>query len=137
MPTSLSQETAALSLVLPKDALIWFTVADSSVDEETVSITLVEKNNPPKYAGELIFRCYKDITVTDFPIRGKQAYLTFRRRYWSDVRTGKLVANTIPLAFPGTKLETEFANFLKGEGGDSPYGALVHRDVLLPRAERI
>jgi hypothetical protein len=53
------------------------------------------------------------------------------------VRTGALVANAIPLALPGTKLEREFADFLKGEGGDSPYVTFVYRDSLLSSTERV
>jgi hypothetical protein len=126
-----------LSFILPKSTLTWFDVISAHTDEESIFIKLVEKNNPPKHEGQLVFKCYKDITITDFPIRGRQAQLTFRRRYWKDAETKKLIANDIPLAFPGTKLEREFADFLKGEGGRSPYITFVYRDSLLSQTERV
>ncbi len=112
MTTPQSKEEAFLSLVLPKGILNWFDITGSSADEETV-------------------------TVTDFPIRGRQARLTFRRRYWKDPCAKKLIANNIDLTFPGTKLEREFADFLKDEGGSSPYVTFVYRDSLWPQIERV
>ena len=137
MPTPQSKEEAFLSLVLPKGILNWFDITSSSADEETVCVTLVEKNNPPKRNGKLLFKGFKTFTVTDFPIRGRQARLTFRRRYWKDPRAKKLIANNIDLTFPGTKLEREFADFLKDEGGSSPYVTFVYRDSLWPQIERV
>lgn len=130
-------EVAVLSLVLPQNTLNWFDITSSRADEEVVYITLVEKNNPPKHKSNLVFKGYKTITITDFPIRGKRANLTFRRRYWKDPRTKKLITNDISLAFPGTKLEREFADFLKDEGGNSPYITFVYRDSLQPQLKRI
>ena len=132
-----SPEAAFASLVLPQHALEWFNITSALVENDIVCITLAEKDNPPPSQRTLRFKGYKDITVTDFPIRGKQASLTFRRRYWQERDTKKLLANDIPLAFPGTKLEHEFANFLKGEGGRSPYITHVYRDRLLPTTEGI
>lgn len=137
MPQQQSPEDAVLSLVLPKHTLEWFDISSSRTEDEVVSITLVEKNNPPKHKRKLRFKGYSDIIVTDFPIRGKQAQLTFRRRYWIDPRTGRFVQNDIPLVFPGTKLESEFAAFLKDEGGDNPYLSLVYSGCLQPKAQRV
>ncbi len=78
---------------------------------------------------------YKDITVTDFPIRGTQAQRTFRCRYGEDPRTKKLIANTIPLISNGTKLEKEFGDFLKDEGGRRADIPRLNRDRLLSPAE--
>jgi hypothetical protein len=137
MPTKQSGEDSFLSLVLPKDTLNWFDIKSSSADEETLYAILVEKNNPPKEKGKLTFKGYKDITITDFPIRGRRTELTFRRRYWSEPGAKQLVANDIKLAFPGTKLEKEFADFLKDEGGDSPYITFVYSDSLQPDIQRV
>ena len=130
-------ESAVLSLVLPHNTLNWFDITHSHADEEVVYITLVEKNNPPKHRNKLVFKGYKTITITDFPIRGKRANLIFRRRYWKDPRTKKLVTNDINLAFPGTKLEREFAHFLKDEGGSSPYITFIYRTSLQSQIKRI
>ena len=121
-----------LSLILPEHTLDWFDVTHAASDTETIRLTLVEKNSPPKHKGALTFKGYKDITVTDFPLRGKRTELTFRRRYWSYMRTKKLLTNDIPLVAPGTKLEREFADFLKDKGRDNPYITHVYSDSLQP-----
>lgn len=121
---------AVLSLILPAHTLDWFDITYAESDEETLRLTLVEKNNPPKHKGTLVFKGYKDITVTNFPLRGRRTEFTFRRRYWSDPRTKKFVTNDIPLVAPGTKLEREFADFLKEKGRDNPYITHVYRDSL-------
>jgi len=132
-----SPEAAVLSLVLPQHTLQWFDITSATVEDNVVCIALVEKDNPPPSRAALVFKGYKEITITDFPIRGKQARLTFRRRYWQHPDTKRYLGNDIPLAFPGTKLENEFANFLKGEGGDSPDSTYVYRARLLPQTERV
>lgn len=126
---SIPPETV-LSYILPAHTLDWFDITHAESDEETLRLTLVEKNNPPKHKGTLICKGYKDITVTDFPLRGKRTEFTFRRRYWADTRTKKFISNDIPLVAPGTKLEREFADFLKEKGRDNPYITHVYSDSL-------
>lgn len=108
-----------IELFLPKGTLKWFDVARSSSDEDKVYITLVEKDNPPLKDSnqKIIGRKFHDITITDFPIRGKRCLLTFRRRYWKVEGQDSYLKRDIQLAFPGTKLASEFAAFLKADGG--------------------
>lgn len=99
-----------LELLLPKDTLEWFDVTSGHSDETNVYITLVEKDNPPltDSAQKIIARKFHDITITDFPIRGKRCLMTFRRRYWKVEGQDGYLKRDIPLAFPGTKLAQEF-----------------------------
>lgn len=116
-----SREHFLLSLVLPPAALQWFDVTEAEEVGDEIHITLVEKNTPPPTTGDtpLCFKGYKDMVMSDFPIRGKHVALRIRRRYWKEADSDRLVTNTIPLVFPGTKLAEAFAHFLKDAGGNA------------------
>ena len=108
----------ALALLLPDHALDHFDITSAVLEDGEVHLTLTEKDIPPPHEGTIRFHSYRDIMVSDFPIRGKPAIITFKRRYWKADDQKELRANDIPLVFPGTKLEAAFADFLKGAGGD-------------------
>lgn len=107
-----------VEFVLPQGTLEWFDVFSSSMTPEEIHITLEEKNNPPLTAElqdtRVISKGFTDITVTDFPLRGRRVTLLFRRRYWKVEGRPELLKREICLCAPGTQLETEFADFLKG-----------------------
>jgi len=116
---TLEASIQALALILPDKALDYFDLVESSLVDDEVRFTLVEKNIPPKHEGATPrFHKYHDLMVSDFPIRGKRSMLTLRRRYWKVDGQKELLTNDIPLVFPGTKLEKDFAVFLKGSGRD-------------------
>lgn len=106
-----------MEYLLPADTLKWFDVTHSSVEENILVITLTEKNNPPlteQLPGKHFeSNGFKEITVTDFPIRGRKVTLIFRRRYWQVEGQKELLKRDIPLCAPGTQLALEFASFLK------------------------
>lgn len=116
-----SLEKAILALVFPKGTLTWFDIVSGKTDENNLYITLEEKNIPPLTEKDkdkkIISKGFKDITITDFPIRGRRTLLTFRRRYWQIEGQKELLKRDIKTAFPGTQLEEEFAIFLKEDGG--------------------
>ena len=109
----------AFSYFLPEDILTWFTIVDSSKNQASINITLEEKNNPPiteKHRGKhVISKGFYDITIDDFPARGRRVQLTFRRRYWQIEGEGTLLKRDIKINLEGTQLEKEFANFLKAD----------------------
>ena len=107
------------SVFLPKDTLIHFDITDVRVEDDEILINITEKNNPPEHKEKLKARGFKTITVSDFPIRGKKAVLTYHRRYWETEETKKLVTSDIPLIHTGTKLEQDFAEILKKYGGNN------------------
>ncbi len=85
-----------LELIFPKGTFEWFEITDGRSDEKNTCITLTEKDIPPlteeNKDQKIIAKKWHDITVTDFPLRGKRTLLTFRRRYWklADEDTGNL-----------------------------------------------
>lgn len=137
----MSFERSILKLILPKGILEWFDIAGGDMNENVLRIILEEKNIPP-IAEELkdkkiISKGFKEITITDFPIRGRRTLLTFRRRYWQIEGQKELLKRDINLNFPGTQLEKEFADFLKEDGGRESGLANFYRQVSAPPGERI
>lgn len=108
-------EQSILQLVFPKDIFEWFDPVKGERDDKELHIVFEEKNIPPLKDPDkkIISEGFTDITITDFPIRGRQTFLTFRRRYWQVEGEKQLLKRDIKLAFPGTQLEQEFADFLK------------------------
>jgi len=114
-------DSSILEVFLPEGTLDWFNLVKAEKDENNIKIVLEEKNLPPvpdKHKNKkIISKGFYDITITDFPIRGRRALLTFRRRRWQIENEKKLLKRDIKLCFPGTQLEQEFADFLKEDGG--------------------
>ena len=111
----LSPPLQSLSLFLPEGILEYFDVVSSEKTDATISIILEEKNIPPLENRHrdisVLSKGFTDITVEDFPARGRRVSLTFRRRRWQV--GNELLKREIPLVAPGTQLEKEFAAFLK------------------------
>ena len=107
-------------LIFPQGIFEWFDLTQGTKDETNVYVTLVEKDILPltkeNKTKKIIARKFHDITITDFPLRGKQTKLTFRRRYWKLEGQPEYVKRDMTLNFPGTQLEKEFADFLKASG---------------------
>ena len=134
-------EKSILELILPEGIFEWFDIAGGDKDENDLRIILEEKNIPPvteELKGKKITsKGFKEITITDFPIRGRRTLLTFRRRYWQVKGQTELLKRGIQLNFPGTQLEKEFADFLKEDGGRESGLANFYRQVSSPAGERI
>ena len=138
MPTP---EKNILESILPKGVFEWFDVIDSKMDEDNFHILLQEKNIPPQleknHGKKIIPKGFKEITVTDFPIRGRRTLITFKRRYWQVEGEQGYLKRDIKLCFPGTQLEKEFANFLKEDGGKQSGLAEFYRRVAKDSSQRI
>ena len=136
-----NNELCTLALIFPKGIFEWFDVSGSIMDEQDVRIMFTEKNVPPVSEAErgkkVETKGFTEITVTDFPIRGRRALLTFRRRYWQVEGEEAYLKRDIQLCFPGTQLETEFANFLKEDGGRASGLTGFYRRVSAPPDQRI
>jgi len=110
--------TDFLEFFLPDGILEWFIVTNIEKDDKKIRITLEEKNIVPDIPKE-----HKDRTITskgftklfidDFPIRGRKGELLFLRRSWKIDGINKRLKRDIKLTAEGTKLEKEFADFLK------------------------
>ena len=110
----------ALSCFLPHGTLDYFDITYVQPGRDTLIMILEEKNNPPledKHKGkQILSKGFKDITVTDFPARNRKVTLIFRRRRWQVEGEEGLLMHDIQLCAPGTQLQKEFADFLKGSG---------------------
>lgn len=134
-------ERAVLDIFFPPGTLDWFEVVEVKSDDNNVYITLEEKNEPPlteqdQGKGIKVMK-FHDLTITDFPLRGKRTLLTFRRRYWQLEGQTEYLKRDIKLAFPGTQLAQEFAAFLKEDGGRTSGLASFYRRVAAPPDQRI
>lgn len=111
------KSTNILELVLPEGTLDWFDTVEGTKDDKEVHIILEEKNIPPLSENDkdkkVFTKGFTDITVSDFPIRGRRTLITFKRRYWQIEGQKEYLKRDIKLCFPGTQLEKEFADFLK------------------------
>lgn len=112
-----------LEMVLPEGTLKYFNLVNSNIEKsdfwKTITIILEEKNVLPELSEEyrwrnIVSKWFKDFLVDDFPIRGKKVVIKIRRRVWKVDWVDKLLKRDIPIVFPWTKLENEFALFLKG-----------------------
>ena len=108
-------EQEVLSLFLPEGTLRHFNIVSGERTDTHIKITLEEKNDPPlekRHEGLSVkSKGFYDITISDFPARGRRVDLTFRRRRWQV--GNELLKRDISLCAPGTQLEKEFALFLK------------------------
>ena len=108
--------------ILPSGTLAWFDIKSSQGNETELHIILEEKNEPPLTPElqnkKIESKGFKDITVTDFPVRGRRLILTFRRRYWQVEGHTELLKRDISLCAPGTQLSVEFGDFLKDASRD-------------------
>lgn len=107
-----------LAYILPEGVLKWFEVTGVERTERLLRIMLEEKNEVPilseEHRGKRISSLgFKPITIDDFPIRGRKTELVFLRRIWQAEGVKQLIKRDIPIEAPGTKLEKEFAAFLK------------------------
>ena len=104
--TTLEKQT--LGIFFPKGTFEWFDITKSNVDDNNIRITLQEKNIPPvateDHGRKVEAKGFNDITITDFPIRGKRALLTFRPRYWQGEGPGGYLKKGIKLNFSPTQL---------------------------------
>lgn len=109
-------EPSAWDLLLPEGMLEYFevTAAEKTTDEYVIS--LVEKNlYPGEFAGHKLSSkgFLEEITVKDFPIRGRACYLKVKRRRWYNEDLSKIVSRDWELVAKGTRMTKEFAAFLK------------------------
>ena len=112
-------------LLLPEGILEYFDYEGYTKDNKDkngygeVTIMLVEKNTVPSLPAEYRDRKirqkgFKEIRIDDFPVRGKKVKLLLKRRVWQIEGVDKLYKKEIVTTYPGTKLEKQFAAFLKG-----------------------
>ena len=105
-------------ILLPEGILQYFEYGGHEKKGEEIRIVLIERSVIPKKPEEykdrkLRQKGFKQITIDDFPIRGKKVKLIVQRRVWQIEGESQLYKRDIAITFPGTRLEKEFADFLK------------------------
>ena len=105
-----------ISLLLPEGLLTYFILSHYAITGQEVCLYLDEKNEvPDEYKNDKLQSkgFFDEITVQDFPLRGKAVYLHIRRRRWLDQTTGQTVFRDWDMVAKGTRMTQEFASFLK------------------------
>ncbi|WP_339921437.1 transposase [uncultured Flavobacterium sp.] len=105
-----------LKFMLPDFLIDNFEIVSATNSEENLHLYFEEKTNPPKEfnAVELVSKGFLDeITIQDFPLRGKFVYLHIKRRRWTNKTTGEIIKRDWLLVAKGTRMTQEFAAFLK------------------------
>ncbi len=107
-----------VEIVLPEGTLEYFECVKAEKNDKQINITLEEKYVIPEIPPgcerrRITSKGFSNLWVEDFPIRGRKVTLLIRRRIWRFEGIDSLLKREIPIIFPGTKLEKEFAGFLK------------------------
>lgn len=105
-----------LSLLLPELLISHFDISEFKPENKVIHIHFVEKKEVPKEVKdqELIGHgFYPEITIRDFPLRGKSVFLHIKRRRWKDKSTEQIVKRDWELVAKGSRMTVEFAAFLK------------------------
>ena len=109
-------EKELASLILPEGILTYFEVAAVEKSEEEYWISLMEKElTPTEFLGHKLSSkgFFEEVTIKDFPIRGKACYLKVKRRRWLNETMNEVVSRDWELVAKGTRMTKEFAAFLK------------------------
>lgn len=105
-----------LKLLLPELLVPHFDLINHSIEQDTVHLYFEEKKDSPKEEKHRVLIAHgfhKEITIQDFPLRGKTVYLHIKRRRWLDKTTKEVVQRDWDLVSQGTRMTVEFAAFLK------------------------
>ena len=111
------QELDLLQIFLPEELSIFFEITKVNKTDSSYTIYVSEKNEVPEQykTNKLLSKgFYEEITIQDFPLRGKPCFLKVKRRRWLNKDTGNIVSRDWNLVAKGTRLTGDFATFLKG-----------------------
>lgn len=103
-------------LLLPEVLVKYFKLSTHKLEEEQLHFYFEEYNTIPaeyKQGNAISKGFYPEITIQDFPIRGKQVYLHIKRRRWQDKASKEIVMRDWDLVAKGTRMTKDFATFLK------------------------
>ena len=105
-----------LKLILPEFLVEHFDLVNSVIEEEKMHLFFEERNSVPNKDNERILVSkgfLNEVTIQDFPLRGKLVYLHIKRRRWTDKNTNEIIQRDWNLVAQGTRMTLEFAAFLK------------------------
>lgn len=105
-----------LKLVLPELIVEHFDLVNTKTELEKMHLYFEEKSAPPKEynSRQLISKGFlNEITIQDFPLRGKFVFLHIKRRRWTDKQSQEIIQRDWNIVAQGTRMTYEFADFLK------------------------
>jgi hypothetical protein len=105
-----------LKLLLPELLITHFDITNHIIEQDTVHLYFQEKKDLPKeekHRSLTAHGFHKEVTVQDFPLRGKKVFLHIKRRRWLDKTSKEIVQRDWNLVAQGTRMTIEFAAFLK------------------------
>ena len=112
----MSGENELLKLLLPEYLISHFDMVSFEEKDNLLHMYFEEKSTVPKEFSSLHLQSkgfHDEITVDDFPLRGKPVKLHIKRRRWTDVKSGKILQRDWKLIARGTRMTQDFAEFLK------------------------
>jgi len=118
-------EISFISHFLPKGLLEHFSILDvfelCDIKEKRpyFEICLEENNKILKEVDASLYESkgFTEITIQDFPIRGKAVYLKIKRRRWRLKTNPKVsIRNDFSFVAEGSGFTQELSDFLKGTG---------------------
>jgi len=103
-----------LKLVLPELLITHFDIIKHQTKDKVLHLHFEEKIDiSQEFSSRMIIShgFHKEITIQDFPLRGKDVYLHIKRRRWLDKNTKEVVQRDWNLVAQGTRMTVEFAAF--------------------------
>jgi len=110
------QEHELLKFLLPPYLVEYFDIVKIEEKDGLLHLYFEEKNTVPNEFSLLQLQSkgfHEEITVDDFPLRGKAVKLHIKRRRWTDMKTGKILQRNWAIIAKGTRMTKDFAEFLK------------------------
>ena len=109
-------ESELLKLLLPEFLISHFEILKFEEENNILHIYFEEKNTVPKEFSSLVLQSkgfLPEITVDDFPLRGKSVKLHIKRRRWTDTKSQNIIQRDWNPIAKGTRMTQDFAEFLK------------------------
>lgn len=109
-------ESELLKLLLPEFLITHFEILKFEEENSILHLYFEEKNTVPKEFSSLVLQSkgfLPEITVDDFPLRGKSVKLHIKRRRWTDTKSGNIIQRDWNIIAKGTRMTQDFAEFLK------------------------
>jgi len=105
-----------LKILLPELLITHFDLAGHQTQGDVLHLHFEEKSAIPKEFSSrqvIAHGFHKEITIQDFPVRGKKVFLHIKRRRWLNKQNKQVVQRDWNLVAQGTRMTVEFAAFLK------------------------
>ncbi len=106
-----------LSLMVPEEILKYFELESIIENDKEMLFSMIEKedNYPQELQGkDIVQDGYMNISIIQsFPTKGKQCYISLKRRRWKEKGGKKGYHNNYEFTSKGTMATKEFGAFLK------------------------